>query len=352
MRPRYRHNVLLLALALLANACAARPERFAYAPELERFGGSAPAAPAPELAALVGRYGSADAPVHVREAGGALELLVGESWLPLERVDADRWRVRQGARTDELTVTRDDDGAVRSLRFRNRTLPRRDPSAPGEAFRIRVQRPVEQLRRAALAAQMPAQPPGLLAPDLVDLATRDRTLRFDIRYATDNNFVGVPFYSQPRAFLQRPAAEALVRANAMLRPHGFGLLVHDAYRPWHVTKMFWDATPPAQRRFVANPSAGSRHNRGAAVDLTLYDLRTGHAIEMPSGYDEFTERAAADFAGGTSRQRWHRDLLRAAMEAHGFRVHPAEWWHFDHGQWRRYPLLNVGFEELDGGARR
>jgi D-alanyl-D-alanine dipeptidase len=153
-----------------------------------------------------------------------------------------------------------------------------------------------------------------------------------------------------RASLQRPAAEALARAHRALGTPGYGLLVHDAYRPWWVTRLFWDATPPDLRAFVAHPARGSRHNRGAAVDLTLYDLETGEAVGMPGVYDEMSERSAPDYAGGTSLQRWHRDLLRAAMEAEGFSVFEVEWWHFDFRGWREYPLLNVGFEDLERAA--
>ena len=106
------------------------------------------------------------------------------------------------------------------------------------------------------------------------------------------------------------------------------------------------ATPPENRHFVADPSQGSRHNRGAAVDLTLYDLKTGAPVEMVGGYDEFSERSYPDYPGGTSRQRWHRELLRHAMEDVGFTVYEAEWWHFDYKDWKQYPIGNQGFDEL------
>jgi D-alanyl-D-alanine dipeptidase len=131
-----------------------------------------------------------------------------------------------------------------------------------------------------------------------------------------------------------------------LAKDGYGLLIHDAYRPWHVTKMFRDATPGKFHHFVADPLQGSRHNRGCAVDLTLYDLKTGKVIEMPGGYDEMTDRSYPDYLGGTSLQRRHRDRLRSAMEKHGFKVYEAEWWHFDFHDWRSYPILNSRFEEL------
>jgi D-alanyl-D-alanine dipeptidase len=97
---------------------------------------------------------------------------------------------------------------------------------------------------------------------------------------------------------------------------------------------------------VADPQQGSRHNRGCAVDLTLYDLKTGNAVDMVSGYDEFSDRAYPDYLGGTSRQRALRALLRGAMESEGFKVYEAEWWHFDYRDWRQYPILNQTFEEL------
>lgn len=184
------------------------------------------------------------------------------------------------------------------------------------------------------------------AKDLVEVVRLDSTIRLDIRYATAHNFMGRPMYSQARAFLQRPAAEALVRVHRSLRAKGYGLLVFDGYRPWAVTKMFWDETPPEKRSFVANPKKGSKHNRGAAVDLSLYDLATGREVEMPSPYDDFTSKASSSYEGGTVAQRKMRALLRGAMEAEGFRVEPGEWWHFDHRSWRAYPILDIPFEKL------
>nr|MCU0973463.1 M15 family metallopeptidase [Burkholderiales bacterium] len=171
-------------------------------------------------------------------------------------------------------------------------------SSSPEVFRIDPVRPVDELRQEALAATPPAPKGDERASDLVELVTLDPTIRLDIRYATPDNFLGVPVYTEARAFLQRPAAEALVRANQALKPQGYGLLVHDGYRPWYVTKIFWEATRPDKREFVADPSQGSKHNRGCAVDVTLYDLKTGKPVRMPSLYDEMSPRAYSDYAGG------------------------------------------------------
>ena len=180
----------------------------------------------------------------------------------------------------------------------------------------------------------------------MELAYLDRDIQLDIRYATTNNFMSTAFYSQARAFLERPAATALVAALADLKTQGFGLLIHDAYRPWYVTNMFWEAVPPEDKIFVADPEKGSKHNRGCAVDLTLYDLKTGKPVEMTGGYDEMSDRSYPEFPGGTSLQRWHREVLRKAMEAHGFTVYEAEWWHFDYKDWAKYPILNIRFEAI------
>ena len=153
-------------------------------------------------------------------------------------------------------------------------------------------------------------------------------------------------YPEARAFLQRPAAEALVAAHRERAAHGYGLLVHDGYRPWAITKLFWDMTSGSQREFVADPSRGSKHNRGCAVDLTLYDLALGTAVEMPSGYDEMTRRAYPDYPGGPPEARAKRDLLRRVMERHGFTVEPNEWWHFNYQAWEPYPTLNPPFSAI------
>jgi D-alanyl-D-alanine dipeptidase len=221
-----------------------------------------------------------------------------------------------------------------------------EAEAQQASFRITPVRPVEELRADALKAQPPKEEAGLRAPDLVEVVTLDPTIKLDIRYATTNNFLGTPVYTQARAFLQRPAAEAVARANAKLKAQGYGLILHDGYRPWYVTKIFWDATPVDKHIFVADPAAGSLHNRGCAIDLSLYDLKTGQEVEMPSGYDEMTERAYANYTGGTDEQRRLRALLRHAMEEEGFLINPTEWWHCDYKDYKLYPILNVRFEDM------
>jgi D-alanyl-D-alanine dipeptidase len=196
-------------------------------------------------------------------------------------------------------------------------------------------------------SQKPPQEAGpFRQADLVELVKLDPTIKLDIRYATKNNFLGRPVYKQARAFLQRPAAEALARINQALHQQGYGLIIHDGYRPWYVTKMFWDATPADKKIFVADPSQGSRHNRGCAVDLSLFDLKTGLEVKMPSEYDEMTERSHINYACASAETKHLRELLRAAMEADGFAVYEPEWWHYDYKDWKEYGIGNVKFSEI------
>lgn len=217
-------------------------------------------------------------------------------------------------------------------------------------YKIKPLKPINELKIEALKAVPPVEAGEFLKPELVEVIKIDPSIKLDIRYATSNNFMGTPFYSQAKAFMQRCAAEALVRVNKKLKPYGYGIMIYDAYRPWYVTKMFWDATPNDKKEFVADPAKGSRHNRGCAVDVTLYDIKTGKPVDMPSGYDEFSLCAYPSYAGGTSLQRKNRDFLKTAMQSEGFTVYPNEWWHFDYKDWQKYPIMNVKFEEIKKGG--
>jgi CubicO group peptidase (beta-lactamase class C family)/D-alanyl-D-alanine dipeptidase len=309
-----------------------------------------PAGPQERFEPFLGEYGWDHDILYILERDGRLTALI--EWFeydPLTEVSGDVFRFPDRGLYDHepLVFTRDAAGRVSGVRVGPVLFPRRNvgPEA-GKVFQIRPVRPVEELRPEALAATPPPQPPGLRKPDLVELVTLDPSIRLDVRYATENNFLGVPLYTQARAFLQRPAAEALLRAHRNLARRGYGLLIHDAYRPWAVTKLFWDATPEDKHIFVADPATGSRHNRGCAVDLTLYELGTGAPLVMTGGYDEMSDRSFAAYPAGTSLQRWQRNVLRRAMEAEGFAVYEWEWWHFDYKDWKSYPVANVPFEKL------
>jgi D-alanyl-D-alanine dipeptidase len=202
----------------------------------------------------------------------------------------------------------------------------------------------------AFAQSAPPREENKREADLVELVKLDKTIKLDIRYARTDNFVGKVVYTEARAFLQRPAAEALLRVHQKLKKQNLGLIIFDGYRPWSVTKIFWEVTPEDKRKFVANPKNGSKHNRGCAVDLSIYDRKTGKLVEMPSDFDEFTERASPDYKGGTEKERENRDLLRRLMEAEGFTVNANEWWHFDYKDWQEYAIYDIPFSAI-GGAK-
>ena len=300
---------------------------------------------------LIGEYGWDHNTLFIYEKDGQLHALI--EWTEIDPLTEESENVfafpaNRGMYIGEkLIFTRDPNGRATKVEAARVVFERRAIKGEnGETFKLdKPVRPLDQLRKEALAAKPPEEKGEFRKFDLVDLATIDG-LKFDIRYATDNNFLGTPFYTSAKAFMQRPAAEALARVQKKLQKQGYGLLIYDAYRPWHVTKMFWDATPEKFHNFVADPSKGSRHNRGCAVDLGLYHLSTGKVADMVSGYDEMTDRAFPDYLGGTSQQRWHRSLLRRSMEEEGFTVYEEEWWHYDFKDWRKYPILNLTFEQL------
>ena len=320
---------------------------------VERVSTSRPAPMPSRWNGLIGEYGWDYDKLYIFEEGGKLSALI--EWFdfaPLTEVSADVFNFPHSGLYDgeQAIFTRDASGQATQVKVSG-VVFKRSPlsSIQGGIFHITPQQPLAVLTKEALAAQPPHESGDFLKPDLVDLSTLDPSIHFDIRYATKSNFLGQPVYSQAKAYMQRPAAEALLRASSKLNALGYGLLIHDSYRPWYVTKMFWDATPDDKRIFVANPADGSRHNRGCAVDLTLYDLKTGAPIEMTGVYDEMSERSYPFYPGGTSLQRWHRDLLRHAMEAVGFDVYEFEWWHFDYKDWRHYPILNLTFGKMGNG---
>ena len=299
---------------------------------------------------LIGEYGWDHNTLYIFERAGKLCALI--EWTEIDVLTEESENVfafpANGGmyHGEKLVFTRDKSGRATQVVAANVTFKRRKIDGEnGETFKIEPQHPLDRLRKLALEAKPPVEKGDFLKPDLVDLATIDG-VKFDIRYATENNFLSTRFYASAKAYMQRPAAEALGRAHKKLAEHGYGLLIHDGYRPWFVTKMFRDATPAKFHNFVADPLKGSRHNRGCAVDLTLYDLKTGKPVQMPGGYDEFSDRSFADYPGGTSRQRWLRDLLRNAMESEGFTVYEEERWHFEYKDWRKYPIGTKTFEEL------
>ncbi len=182
---------------------------------------------------------------------------------------------------------------------------------------------------------------------LIELVTLDPAIKLDMRYATANNFTGRVLYDEARAFLAAPAAQAVARASKAAQADGFGLTIYDAYRPWRITKKLWDATPAGPKKeYVANPKRGSKHNRGCAVDLTLHDLRTGQLVEMPTEFDDFSEKAHRDYMGATPAALANRARLQGYLETEGFVGLSNEWWHFDFTGWEQFPVMDIPFNKI------
>ena len=179
---------------------------------------------------------------------------------------------------------------------------------------------------------------------LVNLQQFIPGIAIDIRYATTNNFMHQQLYPVAKAYLRYPAALALRDVENELAPQGLGLKIFDGYRPYSITEKMWE--PVKNADFVADPAQGSRHNRGAAVDLTLVDLRTGEELPMPSNYDEFSDRARRNYAGGPADALANRQKLEDVMKRHGFEPLPSEWWHFDYAGWKDFELMDVPLTTL------
>lgn len=166
----------------------------------------------------------------------------------------------------------------------------------------------------------------------------------DIRYATENNFMKQQLYPVAKAYLRLPAAKALRPVQDELQKQGIGLKIFDAYRPYRITVKMWESYKDPT--YVASPKTGSRHNRGCAVDLTLIDLKTGKQLEMPTPYDSFSEKAHHGYTELPENALQNRDLLKAAMEKHGFQPLSSEWWHYDFSGWDQFPVLDIPLSKL------
>lgn len=180
--------------------------------------------------------------------------------------------------------------------------------------------------------------------ELVDLEEEISDIRLDVRYATEDNFMGERLYPVAKAVLRKPAAESLSEAQEDLKERGLELEVFDGYRPYEVTEKMWE--PYQDPDFVADPAEGSRHNRGCAVDVTLVDSANGEELVMPTGYDDFTEKAAHDYGDLPEEAIRNRDLLREVMEGHGFAALETEWWHYDCQDWERFEVMDLPLESV------
>lgn len=179
---------------------------------------------------------------------------------------------------------------------------------------------------------------------LIDISRLITGIRISMPYADTNNFTRKRIYSHERALLRKPVALALAKAQKVFDSLGFALLIYDAYRPYEASLKFYEIYPDTL--FVAAPWKGSRHNRGAAVDVGLIDKNSGLLVPMPTNFDDFSEKASPFYKDLPPEIIRNRELLIQTMNRFGFEVYPSEWWHFDFRGWQNFSLLNLSFDEL------
>ena len=179
---------------------------------------------------------------------------------------------------------------------------------------------------------------------LVDIEKLIPGIVLDIRYATKNNFTHHKVYSSARAFVRKPVADSLLKIQNELFEKGISLKILDAYRPYSVTLRFFRIYPDTT--FVAPPWLGSIHNTGCAVDVTLVDLNTGYELDMPTQFDDFTEKASHSYVDLPEKVLQNRKLLRDIMLKYGFDKYDHEWWHYNYKRYKYFKLMDLSFEEL------
>ena len=327
------------------------------------FAGSALAAPAFEpkdcpkdLKYILGMYYGNGELFLLRENKGEVELVyrfgqkdytfAGSNVYPLVKEHFDSYTINESGPLNHL------DAAVRIERSRegygvscsvggNRYSRRFFAGENDKPFRFAVSGDWQELKNAANAAVMPANLGAGQQAQLVNLAQAVPGIKLDLRYAGTDNCFGNVLNDDARAFLDLEAAAALNTVQLNLAQYGYGLLVWEAYRPWSVSKLAYDALPLENKSMLPAPEVGFSHNTGRSVDVSLYSLATGEPVDMISDFDEPSIRQYASFAGGTELERYRRDLLRTQMQLAGFTASDMEWWHFDYGDIKAFAHLNV-----------
>jgi D-alanyl-D-alanine dipeptidase len=181
--------------------------------------------------------------------------------------------------------------------------------------------------------------------EMIDLHKKIPGLVIDLRYASINNFMQQVLYpSITTTYLRKPAADSLAVIQKILVQSGLGLKIFDAYRPYSVTEKMWE--PVQDDRYAADPKKGSGHNRGIAVDLTIINLKNNEALDMGTGFDNFSDTAHHAFTNLPEEVLQNRLLLKNIMEQHGFKALDTEWWHYSLPNAKEFELMNLSFKDL------
>ena len=310
---------------------------------------------------ILGFYYGNGENILIRENNGRLELLyrtaqedrsfAAANLYPLSKVHFDSYMLQESGPMSNteagVRFERDTDGYGISCRVGGNTYSRyflgTTQGERAKPFRLEERSTEEwtKLRTEAAKAAVPAALAAGEQAQLVDAATV-AGVKVNSVYAGSDNLFGAPLYSTPKLFVAKDAAAALGRVQQRLAPYGYGLVLWDAYRPWSVSKLANLALPEGKKDMLEDPEVkGSVHNTGNAVDVGLYSLDSGEELDMGCGFDEPSLRQYASYAGGTSRERYLRSLLREEMELQGFKGIEMEWWHFEFGDCSKFAHLNV-----------
>ena len=311
---------------------------------------------------ILGFYYGNGENILIRENNGRLELLyrtaqedrsfASANLYPLSKVHFDSYTLQESGPMSNteagVRFERDTDGYGISCRVGGNTYSRyffgTTQGERAKPFRLEERSAEEwaKLREEAAKAAVPAALAAGEQAQLVDAASV-AGVKVNSVYAGSDNLFGAPLYSTPKLFVAKDAAAALGRVQQRLAAYGYGLVLWDAYRPWSVSKLANLALPEGKKDMLEDPEVkGSTHNTGNAVDVGLYSLESGEELDMGCGFDEPSLRQYASYAGGTSRERYLRSLLREEMELQGFKGIEMEWWHFEFGDCSKFAHLNVG----------
>lgn len=310
---------------------------------------------------ILGFYYGNGENILIRENNGRLELLyrtaqedrsfAAANLYPLSKVHFDSYTLQESGPMSNteagVRFERDTDGYGISCRVGGNTYSRyflgTTQGERAKPFRLEERSAEEwtKLREEAAKAAVPAALAAGEQAQLVDAASV-AGVKVNSVYVGSDNLFGAPLYSTPKLFVAKDAAAALGRVQQRLAPYGYGLVLWDAYRPWSVSKLANLALPEGKKDMLEDPEVkGSVHNTGNAVDVGLYSLDSGEELDMGCGFDEPSLRQYASYAGGTSRERYLRSLLREEMELQGFKGIEMEWWHFEFGDCSKFAHLNV-----------
>ena len=310
---------------------------------------------------ILGFYYGNGENILIRENNGRLELLyrtalgdksfAAANLYPLSKVHFDSYTLQESepmSNTEAgVSFFRDLDGFGIFCRVGVITYSRyflgTTTGERAKSFRL-AERSAEDWAKLRAEAAKAAVPAALAAGEqaqLVDAATV-AGVKVNSVYAGSDNLFGAPLYTTSKLFVSKEAAAALGKVQKRLAPYGYGLVLWDAYRPWSVSKLANLALSDDKKDMLEDPETkGSTHNTGNAVDVGLYSLESGEELDMGCGFDEPSLRQYASYAGGTSRGRCLRSLLREEMELQGFKGIEMEWWHFEFGDCFKFAHLNV-----------